>query len=66
VSDEVKDLLASVSADIDQAQATIDEGRRKYPDDVAFQQRLNEQEFELELQRLRVKNMRNINRIIDP
>ena len=65
MSDSVKDMLASVTADIDQAQATIDEARAKHPNDVAFQKHLDHQQILLDLQRDRAKMMKFIDDTLD-
>ena len=61
----VQDLLDSVTADIDQAQALIDEHRLKFPNDVAFQKQLDADQFQLDLQIDRVKMMKFIDNMLD-
>ena len=60
----VKDMLARVSADIDQAQARIDEARSN-SDDPIFLQQLDVSQFQLDTQRETVKTLRKLNDIVD-
>lgn len=57
---DVPDMLAAVTADIDQAQATIDEARSKFKNDHDFQQTLDDQQFQLDVRRERVRIMNDI------
>jgi hypothetical protein len=61
----VQDHLARIMADIDQAQALIDESRSKFPNDDLFKKTLDNKQFELDIQRERVKLMQFIDKIID-
>jgi hypothetical protein len=60
----VEDALAVVTAEIDQAQAKIDETRSEFPNDPVVQKQLDESQFLLDAQRLRVKTMKHINDVI--
>jgi hypothetical protein len=61
----VKDMLAAVSADIDQAQARIDEARSN-TDDPIFLQQLEMSQFQLDTQRETVKILTTLDNIVDP
>jgi hypothetical protein len=60
----VYDDLARVTAQIDQAQATIDEARLLYQSNQTFQLELDRKQSELDLERKRVKLMRDIADIV--
>jgi hypothetical protein len=60
----VYDDLARVIAKIDQAQATIDEARLLYQSNQTFQLELDRKQSELDLERKRVKLMRDIADIV--
>lgn len=60
----VKDMLAHVLADIDQAQATIDEARSNTNDPV-FLQQLEVDQFQLDTQRERVKILKTLDDIFE-
>lgn len=62
----VKDILASVTADVDQAQAMIDEARLRFPNEIAFQQQLDVAQFKLDTKRERIKLMRFIDDNLEP
>lgn len=55
----VKDMLAVVTADMDQAQATINEARSKFSNDALFQAELDLQQVQLDLRRERAKIMKH-------
>jgi len=56
-----EDMLAQVTAMIDQAQALIDESRSMFPNDDAYQRELDVRDIQLKLQRERVELLRFIN-----
>jgi hypothetical protein len=60
----VYDDLARVTSQIDQAQATIDEARLLYQSNQTFQLELDRKQSELDLERKRVKLMRDIADIV--
>jgi hypothetical protein len=61
----VKDQLAVVTADVDQAQALIDEAR-SISDDPIYQTQLDEAQIQLDLKRMRIKIMKDIANIVEP
>ena len=54
---EVKDMLADVTAQLDQVQASIDEARSKFPDDRQFQHKLDRRQIAVNSRRDQVKVM---------
>lgn len=57
MSDSIKDKLANVTADIDQAQALIDAVRLKYSNEPFIQRHMDIAQVQLDLKRDRVKMM---------
>lgn len=61
----IKDKLAVVTAEIDQAQAVIDEARSKFKTDSALQAELDLFQEQLDLRIEMVKSMKRLNNILD-
>lgn len=60
----VEEMLVSITADIDQAQARIDEARSNSNDPI-FLQQLEVSQFQLDTQRETVRILTNLNNIVD-
>jgi hypothetical protein len=56
----VKDMLVVVTAQIDQAQALIDETRSMFKNNSVIQQQLDDKQFELDDKREQVKFMQSV------
>jgi hypothetical protein len=63
---QVKDMLASATADCDQCQALIDEARSLWPEDLVLQKQLDEKQLQLDLRRTRIKIFKDIADIVEP
>ena len=62
----VKDMLAKVTAELDQLQSHIDEDRLKFKDDAEVQASLDEAQFRVDAKRERIKLMKLIADTIEP
>jgi hypothetical protein len=60
----VYDMLASVTADLDQVQALIDEARSKFSNEPLFKVELDRQQSEVDSRRAFVKQMKDLADVI--
>lgn len=61
----VYDMLATITSELDQAQAMIDEARSKFSNDSPFNIELDRQQEQVDSRRAFVKQMKDLANVID-